>query len=131
VNYTYGHAAGDDVLQALADRIRSCLRSTDDIGARIGGDELLVLLHDVRDLKDAVDVAEKLRRRAAVPIPTPTGPISVTLSIGVTLARPEESTDALIARADDAMYQAKERGRNRVVAIEDAVDDGKRQAGRA
>jgi diguanylate cyclase (GGDEF)-like protein/PAS domain S-box-containing protein len=131
VNDTYGHAAGDDVLQALADRIRSCLRSTDDIGARIGGDELLVLLHDVRDLNDAVGIAEKLRRRAAAPISTPAGPISVTLSIGVTLARPDESTDALIARADDAMYQAKERGRNRVVAIEDAVADGKLQAGGA
>jgi diguanylate cyclase (GGDEF)-like protein/PAS domain S-box-containing protein len=124
VNDTYGHAAGDAVLKALADRIRGCLRSTDDMGARIGGDELLVLLHGVRDLKDAMDIAEILRSRAAEPIPTPAGPITITLSIGVTLARPDERTDALMARADDAMYQAKNRGRNQVVALEEPVAAG-------
>jgi len=117
VNDTYGHAAGDAVLQALADRIRGCLRSTDDIGARIGGDELLILLHGVGGIEDAMTVAEMLRSRAAEPIPTAAGPISVTLSIGVTLADPDESTDALLARADDAMYQAKKAGRNQVMAI--------------
>ena len=116
VNDTYGHAAGDAVLKALADRIRACLRSTDDLGARIGGDELMVVLHGVRDLDDACGVAEKLRRLAAEPIETPAGTVETTLSIGVTLARPGESTDAIIARADDAMYQAKHGGRNRVVA---------------
>jgi len=122
VNDTYGHAAGDAVLKALADRIRACLRSTDDLGARIGGDELLVVLHGVRDLNDACRVAEKLRRLAAEPIQTPLGMVQTTLSIGVTLARPGESTDAIIARADDAMYQAKHDGRNQVVAItEDGV----------
>ena len=121
VNDTYGHAAGDAVLKALADRIRGCLRSTDDMGARIGGDELLVLLHGVRDLRDAMEIAEKLRRAAAEPIPTAEGPISITISIGVTLAHPDERTDALMARADDAMYQAKSRGRNQVVAFHDAV----------
>lgn len=117
VNDTYGHATGDAVLQALADRIRGCLRSTDDIGARIGGDELLILLHGVRGIEEAMNVAEMLRRRAAEPIPTAAGPIAITLSIGVTIANPNESTDALLARADDAMYQAKNRGRNQVVAI--------------
>lgn len=81
----------------------------------------MVFLHGVRDLEDASDIAEKLRSRAAEPIPTATGPISVTLSIGVTLAHRDESTDALIARADDAMYQAKRRGRNQVVAFNNAV----------
>ena len=121
VNDTYGHAAGDAVLEALADRIRACLRSSDDLGARLGGDELMVFLHGVRDLEDASDIAEKLRSRAAEPIPTATGPISVTLSIGVTLAHRDESTDALIARADDAMYQAKKSGRNQVVAFNNVV----------
>ena len=129
VNDTYGHAAGDAVLKALADRIRGCLRSTDDMGARIGGDELLVLLHGVRDLQDAMDIAEILRSRAAEPIPTPAGPITITISIGVTLAQPDERTDALMARADDAMYQAKNRGRNQVVAIEEPVAAVERQAG--
>lgn len=116
VNDTHGHAAGDAVLKALADRIRGCLRSTDDVGARIGGDELLILLNGVRGIEEAMNVAEMLRSRAAEPIPTAAGPIAITLSIGVTIANPDESTDALLARADDAMYQAKNRGRNQVVA---------------
>ena len=120
VNDTYGHAAGDTVLKALADRIRGALRTTDDLAARIGGDELLVLLNGVHDLQDAVDSAEQLRCSAAEPIPTAVGPVNITLSIGVTLAHPDEGTDALIARADDAMYQAKNSGRNQVVAIADA-----------
>lgn len=116
VNDGHGHAAGDCVLQAVAERIRGCLRSGDDLAARIGGDELLVVLHGVRDLDDAVAVAEKLRCRTAEPIDTAAGPITVTLSIGVTLARPSESTDAILARADAAMYLAKNQGRNQVVA---------------
>ena len=121
VNDTYGHAAGDAVLEALADRIRSCLRSPNDLGARLGGDELMVFLHGVRDLEDARIIAEKLRCLAAEPIPTADRTISITLSIGVTLAHPGESTDALIARADDAMYEAKKSGRNQVVAFNNAI----------
>jgi len=116
VNDTFGHATGDDVLEILAERIRGCLRSTDDVGARIGGDELLILLSGVRDLHDAVAIAETLRQRAAEPMPTATGPVSITVSIGATLAQPGESADTIVARADDAMYRAKSAGRNRVVA---------------
>jgi diguanylate cyclase (GGDEF)-like protein/PAS domain S-box-containing protein len=123
VNDTYGHATGDVVLQTLAERIRGCLRSTDDMAARIGGDEFLVVLHGVHDLSDAVNVAEKLCSGAASPIATAAGPITATLSIGVTLAHADESTDAIVARADDAMYQAKSRGRNRVVGLEVACAD--------
>lgn len=118
VNDTYGHAAGDEVLRVMADRIRHCLRSTDDLGARVGGDELLVVLHGVQDLSSAVAVAEKLRASAAEPIPTPAGVVNTTVSIGVTLARPDEKTGALVARADEAMYRAKQHGRNQVIPIE-------------
>lgn len=118
INDTKGHAAGDRVLQAVAERIRQSLRSSDDMAARIGGDELLVILHGVRSLTDAVTIADKLRKQAAEPIATTAGDVSVTLSIGVTLARPGEATDVLIARADDAMYAAKNGGRDQVVALE-------------
>lgn len=120
VNDTYGHAAGDEVLRVMADRIRRCLRSTDDLGARVGGDELLVVLHGVQDLDSAVAVAEKLRVSAAEPITIPGGTIHTTVSIGVTLARPGEKTEALVARADDAMYRAKQTGRNQVISIDEA-----------
>jgi len=126
LNDTHGHAGGDAVLTALGARIRACLRSADDLGGRIGGDELLVVLDGVRDVDNAAAVAESLRRRAAEPIPFNHGTITATLSVGVTLARPGEGVDALLARADDAMYLAKDEGRNRVVVRprEEAVPAG-------
>ncbi|QPN67065.1 diguanylate cyclase [Synechococcus sp. CBW1006] len=116
VNDTYGHQAGDAVLQAMAERLRSCLRASD-LAARIGGDELMVVLPGVQGLEDAIAIGEKLRRLASEPVPIPEGEAQITVSVGVALARPGESMDDLIAWADGAMYAAKERGRNQVVAI--------------
>jgi diguanylate cyclase (GGDEF)-like protein len=112
-------ADGDGVHSAVtADRLRSILRTSDDLAARIGGDELLVVLHGVQDMDNAVAIAEKLHTAAAQPVSTPAGPVTATLSIGVTLARPDETTDTLVARADSAMYRAKHSGRNRIVPFE-------------
>jgi diguanylate cyclase (GGDEF)-like protein len=123
INDAHGHAAGDAVLGALGERIRGCLRSADDMAGRISGDELIVALRGIDGLDEAVAIAENLRCRAAEPIPAGDDVIQATISIGVTLVRPGEGVDALLARADDAMYQAKERGKNRVVAAEvSAVD---------
>ncbi len=116
VNDRYGHQAGDAVLQAMAERIRSCLR-TSDLAARIGGDELMVVLPGVQGLDDAVTIAEKLRQRASDPVPLPQGEVQISISVGAALACPDETLDALIARADAAMYTAKQQGRNQVVAI--------------
>lgn len=114
VNDAHGHAAGDAVLRILGERIRGCLPQPDDLAARVGGDELTVLLRKVDGLDRALRVAEQMRRQAAEPIPWEAGTIEVTLSIGVTLSTRDESIDAILARADDAMYRAKEEGRNRV-----------------
>jgi diguanylate cyclase (GGDEF)-like protein/PAS domain S-box-containing protein len=116
INDRLGHAAGDEVLRVLAERLTSSIRR-DDHAARIGGDEMLVLLAGVHNLAEATEIAEKIRRIAANPIDLLTGVVSTTLSIGVTLSRPGERTDDLIARADAAMYEAKATGRNQVVAI--------------
>lgn len=117
INDTHGHAAGDAVLRTIADRIRDTLRTEDDIAARIGGDEMLVVLHWVRGLADTARVGEKLRRRIEEPIVFDGKEILATVSIGVALAGREERVDELIARADDAMFRAKAHGRNRVVTI--------------
>lgn len=116
VNDSFGHAAGDEVLRVVSERIRDSIRS-DDLAARIGGDELLVLLSGIHGLGEAECIAEKIRLAAEAPIAFGTGALSVSLSIGVTLTLEGESTDALIARADQAMYRAKTEGRNRVVVV--------------
>ncbi|QPN67729.1 GGDEF domain-containing protein [Synechococcus sp. CBW1006] len=116
VNDIHGHQAGDAVLQEIGIRVRSCLRSTD-LAARIGGDELMVVLTDLHGPEDAKAIAEKLRLAAHVPVPTQAGDLQVSISVGVAVAQPDESLDALIARADAAMYAAKEQGRDRVVMI--------------
>ena len=118
LNDTRGHAIGDEVLRVTADRLLSCLRGSDDLGARVGGDEMLVVLRGVGDLADALAVAEKLRFSVAEPIAiSGEAPVHASMSIGVALARPRESTGLLIARADRAMYESKQAGRNRVIAI--------------
>ncbi|MCP9885275.1 diguanylate cyclase [Synechococcus sp. ATX 2A4] len=118
VNDRYGHLAGDAVLQAMAQRIRSCLRESD-LAARIGGDELLVVLPGLQGLPDALTIAEKLRLLASEAVPIPQGlvQISISISVGVALASAGETPDELIARADTAMYTAKQQGRDQVVAI--------------
>ncbi|MGA1540828.1 MAG: GGDEF domain-containing protein, partial [Chthoniobacterales bacterium] len=117
INDTHGHAAGDEVLRVTADRIRSCLRHDDDLGARVGGDEMMVVLHGVHGLPDAAAVAEKLRALAAQPVRYNGTTIPATVSIGVALAHRGENPEALVARADEAMYRAKQHGRNQVVTI--------------
>jgi diguanylate cyclase (GGDEF)-like protein len=116
INDRWGHAAGDALLRTVASRIQECLRS-EDLAARMGGDELLVVLKGVQNLDTAVGIAEKIRNAVQDPVPTPAGELQITLSIGVTLVVPGESSDTVIARADTAMYEAKQTGRNRVIPI--------------
>jgi diguanylate cyclase (GGDEF)-like protein len=117
VNDSLGHATGDVVLQTVAARTRSCLR-TGDLTGRTGGDEFLVVLNPIPDLDTAMQVAEKINLAIAEPIPTSRLRVSITVSIGVAIARPNEGMDDLIARADQAMYQAKQAGRNQVIRID-------------
>ncbi|WP_216909949.1 sensor domain-containing diguanylate cyclase [Synechococcus sp. CCY 0621] len=121
INDNFGHVPGDELLRAVATRIRMGLRSGD-MAARIGGDELMVVLQGVRSLGDAVTIAEKLRRAVAEPISTSAGLLSITLSIGVTMVEPGEDSDQIISRADRAMYRAKQTGRNQVLAFSDQSD---------
>jgi diguanylate cyclase (GGDEF)-like protein/PAS domain S-box-containing protein len=117
VNDKHGHAAGDEVLRVLAERISATIRK-DDVAARFGGDELLVVLVGVHGIEEARHVAEKVRLTCRDAIDLASGEVvQATVSIGVVLARAGEDIDALIADADRAMYRAKQSGRDRVVAI--------------
>lgn len=116
INDTLGHAAGDVVLSTLAARIMESIRSGDTVG-RVGGDEMVVLLPGVHNLDEAVHIAEKIRCRATEPIDHGGQTIRTTLSIGATVSEPGESASSVTARADEAMYQAKQASRNMVVRI--------------
>ncbi|MHB0927905.1 MAG: diguanylate cyclase [Candidatus Nanopelagicales bacterium] len=116
INDGFGHAAGDEVLRSMARRISEAVRASD-VVARTGGDELLVMLFDIHNLEEAVEIAEKIRVAAAQPITFEGAVLQASLSIGVAMTMVGESTDALIARADRAMYVAKARGRDQVVAV--------------
>ncbi len=116
INDTLGHAAGDAVLSTLAARIRQSVRKGDTVG-RMGGDEIVVLLPGVHSLDEAARIGEEIRCRAAEPIPHAGETIRATLSIGATVACPGESAGIVTARADEAMYQAKQARRNMVVRI--------------
>jgi two-component system cell cycle response regulator len=123
VNDTHGHPAGDQVLKQLADRVSRNLRNFDMV-ARWGGEEFVVVMPDA-GIEAAALVAERLRRRIADEAFAVTGldePLDVTISLGVAATEdPEEGADALLARADQALYTAKQNGRDRVVA--DGLDD--------
>jgi diguanylate cyclase (GGDEF)-like protein len=114
VNDIYGHPVGDQVLKEFANRCKSSVREVDLVG-RYGGEELIILLPET-DRKVAMQVAERLRASiAARPFVVTSHAIDVTVSIGV--AAKDENTlhlETLIARADQAMYIAKHKGRNRV-----------------
>jgi diguanylate cyclase (GGDEF)-like protein len=110
-NDQYGHIAGDRVLIAVAAALREYLRPTDLI-ARFGGDEFAALLPDV-DLGQAQHTADRLRAQVASLSP-PSLSTAITISIGVSANGPDDDVGALVQRADAAMYDAKEQGRNRV-----------------
>ena len=110
INDTHGHEAGDEVLVVLADLIRAGIRATDSL-ARWGGEEFVVLSPEVT-LEEAMRLAQRLRTAAGTYEYSFVG--KVTASIGVAQHRTGETPDELFARADEALYRAKEGGRDRV-----------------
>jgi diguanylate cyclase (GGDEF)-like protein len=113
INDSYGHAAGDVVLAALLDVCKRQLRDSDQLG-RLVGVEFAILLPRTGEV-DAAMVAERIRgaiegRR----VKTERAMISLTASFGVTTIRPDDSSVTLLARAEDALRAAKDKGRNRV-----------------
>jgi diguanylate cyclase (GGDEF)-like protein/PAS domain S-box-containing protein len=114
-NDIHGHEAGDAVLRIVASTFRHAARTHDLVG-RWGGEEFLVVAaHAPPGTLQAIgDRIRTLVERTVTP--TASGPLSVTISVGAALARPDDTPESLVARADEPMYQAKKAGRNRVVA---------------
>ena len=112
INDNLGHSAGDLLLKLSADRIRHCLRPGD-IAIRLGADEFLVLLPAIRDTRDLLGLIEGLQRRLHDPADIAQERVRLSASIGVSLY-PEhgQTPDSLISAADNAMHEAKRRGRN-------------------
>ena len=112
INDTYGHATGDDVIRAVAGVLQAGVRHPD-VLCRYGGEEFAVVMSEMHG--NPVEVAERLRAAvAALVIPGPTGPVSVTVSVGVSELKPDDDLDGLLARADESLYRAKQGGRNQV-----------------
>jgi len=117
INDTRGHDTGDRVLRELTALIQRQLRSTDWL-ARWGGEEFVVLLPSVRT-GHATVLAENLRTAVEGHVFEPNAPVPVTVSVGLALRGAGEGFEALFKRADEALYQAKRSGRNRVVRAEE------------
>lgn len=115
VNDTHGHAAGDVVLRAVVGTSRRCLRASDYLG-RIGGEEFVCVMPEA-SATDAMACAERIRGAiAALHVPTATGTLHVTVSLGVAvLDRDDGNWEALLRQADAALYRAKDAGRDRIV----------------
>ena len=118
VNDTHGHDVGDHVLQEFATRVSSNIRSID-MACRYGGEEFVLVMPDT-DMTLAYRIGERLRQVvASVPfdVSVSKGPLDITISIGIaTMQGPDDTPEAVLKRADQALYRAKRDGRNRVVA---------------
>ncbi len=112
VNDTLGHSLGDELLKSLAGRLGSIIRAEDTI-ARMGGDEFTVVASNLNSIDDASLVAQKLLDTIAQPIQVEGNELFVTSSIGIAIYPEDgETVEALLKNADNAMYRAKETGRN-------------------
>ena len=123
INDTYGHAAGDRLIQTIAHVIRNALKSTDVI-ARYGGDEFVCMLPGAGQ-QAALMVGERIRQRLAdEPLPVDNGHIAITVSIGIaTYPNHGTTLDDLSKSADRALYVSKAKGRDRVTVYDDVAED--------
>jgi len=112
INDTLGHDAGDQLLQAVTERLKGSMRKVDTL-ARLGGDEFAVIAEGISRILDAATVAERISDLMASPFILNGQEVFVTTSIGIAIYRQDgEDADTLIKNADTALYRAKEQGRN-------------------
>jgi diguanylate cyclase len=125
VNDSRGHGLGDELLQAVAERLTATTRPGD-LVARVGGDEFVVVVHGLRTVADALEVGERTRLAFGVPFTVRHDEIASSVSIGIAIsdpADPSRDAEALLRDADTAMYQAKEAGRDAVTVFDGSMRD--------
>ncbi len=123
VNDSLGHAAGDELLVSVTERLQTCLR-TSDSPARLGGDEFAILVEDIENVDGAVIIAERIRNVLAAPFSVCGTDIFVGTSIGIaTTSDVNESPEELLRNADVAMYLSKTNGKNRYTVFRSEMHD--------
>jgi diguanylate cyclase (GGDEF)-like protein/PAS domain S-box-containing protein len=122
VNDSLGHAAGDELLVAVAERIRSCVRP-EDTCARLGGDEFAVLIESITDPGSAVTVARRIIGAMAEPLTVAGSDVGVQGSIGIALGSEDQTASEIMRSADLAMYQAKGEGKGRYALYEPSMHE--------
>ena len=120
VNDSLGHAVGDELLRATAQRLASCLR-VQDTAARLGGDEFAILLEDLSSPDEAWEIAERLRRALEPPVVLDGRRIAASASLGLECPGPHATAADVLGNADLAMYAAKDAGKGRVARFEPAM----------
>ena len=121
INDELGHAAGDILLKAFAERLNACVRETDTV-ARLGGDEFVILLEDFREEADACAIADKIVDAMRREFHIDSKALRSTTSIGIAFTRGEMTGDGLMKQADAALYEAKRAGRNKYHVARPALE---------
>jgi diguanylate cyclase (GGDEF)-like protein len=127
VNDRLGHQVGDQLLVAVADRLRSCVRPSD-VPARLGGDEFAVLVTEARTPRELIAIADRILDALRAPVLLAgVLPVSPQGTVGVAIAEgPDIGTDELLRRADVAMYAAKARGKGVTGLFEPSLEEALR-----
>ena len=122
INDTLGHAVGDQLLQSVAQRLLSCVRTSDTV-SRLGGDEFLILLAEIEHLEDAARIAAKILQALTLPYQIGEHQLHISASIGISVYPTDgRQSDELIKHADTAMYHAKQKGRNQYQFFKQAMN---------
>jgi diguanylate cyclase (GGDEF)-like protein len=139
INDALGHVIGDELMRAVAERLREILRRDDALArvavpdvaendlARLGGDQFMVILHELGDAKDAATVAARLTRPLIAPARLESTPVTLTASVGIAIYPADSADDdALLRHSGMAMYSAKRQGRGQFAFFDEAMNDGVR-----